>query len=56
MGLFKEPKDVDMSIKSEPWTEQELSDFRKLMQNIKAKNIKRKTLATKKKPKQRQSV
>jgi len=37
-----EPKDVDLSTKSEPWTEQEHSDFRKIMQDIKAKNAKRK--------------
>lgn len=41
MGLIKEPKNVDFSTKSEPWTEQELSDFRKIMQNIKDKNAKR---------------
>ena len=38
MGLIKEPKHIDFSTKSEPWTEQELSDFRKLMQEIKSKN------------------
>ena len=37
MGLIKEPKHIDFSTKSEPWTEQELSDFRKLMQEIKKK-------------------
>ena len=42
MGLIKEPKNVDLSTKSEPWTEQELSDFRKIMQDIKAKNAKSK--------------
>ena len=42
MGFIKEPKDIDLSTKSEPWTEQELSDFRKIMQEIKAKNTKRK--------------
>ncbi len=42
MGLIKEPKNVDLSTKSEPWTEQELADFRKIMQGIKAKNAKRK--------------
>jgi len=42
MGLIKEPKYIDLSTKSEPWTEQELSDFRKIMQEIKAKNAKRK--------------
>jgi hypothetical protein len=41
MGLIKEPKNVDLSTKSEPWTEQELIDFRKIMQKIKAKNEKR---------------
>ncbi len=38
MGLIKEPKHVDLSTKSEPWTESELADFRKLMQEIKDKN------------------
>ena len=38
MGLIKEPKHIDFSTKSEPWTEQELSDFRKLMQEIKRKD------------------
>lgn len=42
MGLIKEPKNIDLSTKSEPWTEQELADFRKIMQDIKAKNKKRK--------------
>lgn len=41
MGLIKEPKNIDLSTKSEPWTENELADFRKLMQEIKAKNKKR---------------
>jgi hypothetical protein len=38
MGLIKEPKNVDLSTKSEPWTEQELADFRKIMRQIKEKN------------------
>ena len=42
IGLIKEPKNVDLSTKSEPWTEQELVDFRKIMKDIKAKNAKRK--------------
>ena len=42
MGLIKEPKNVDLSTKSEPWTEKELVDFRKIMQDIKDKNAKRK--------------
>ena len=42
MGLIKEPKNVDLSTKSEPWTEVELIEFRKIMQGIKDKNAKRK--------------
>ncbi len=42
MGLIKEPKNVDLSTKSEPWTERELVEFRKIMQDIKVKNAKRK--------------
>jgi hypothetical protein len=38
MGLIKEPKDIDFTIQSEPWTEEELSDFRKLMNELKSKN------------------
>jgi len=45
MGLIKEPKDIDLSTKSEPWTERELSDFKEIMQEIKAKNAKRKEKA-----------
>ena len=45
MGLIKEPKNIDLSTKSEPWTEQELSDFRKIMHNIKEKNAKQKVRA-----------
>ena len=41
MGLIKEPKEVDSSTKSEPWTEEELIAFRKLMSEIKLKNAKR---------------
>jgi hypothetical protein len=56
MGLIKEPKDVDLSTKSEPWSEQELSDFRKIMQDIKNKNAKRKVRATLTTTKQTQIV
>jgi len=42
MGIIKEPKHIDLSTKSEPWTEQELADFRQIMQAIKTKNAKRK--------------
>ena len=40
MGLIKEPIDIDFSTKSEPWTDEELMDFRKIMKDIKAKNTK----------------
>ncbi|MEO7046368.1 MAG: hypothetical protein ABI091_13745 [Ferruginibacter sp.] len=38
MGLIREPKNVDFTVKSQPWTEEELRDFRKLMNKIKEKN------------------
>jgi hypothetical protein len=40
MGLIREPKNIDFTVRSEPWTELELCDFRKLMNEIKAKNAK----------------
>jgi hypothetical protein len=40
MGLVKEPKELDLSSKSEPWTEQELADFRVIMRDIKSKGAK----------------
>jgi hypothetical protein len=42
MGLIKEPKNVDFSGQSEPWTEAELKDFRKLISELKAKTPKNK--------------
>jgi len=54
MGLIKEPKNVDLSTKSEPWTEEELADFRKLMQDIKTKNAKRKERTSRTKNKRKQ--
>ena len=39
MGLIREPKNVDFSVQSKPWTEEELRDFRKLMTELKAKNL-----------------
>lgn len=42
MKVIKEPIDVDFSKKSEPWTEDELVDFRELMRIIRAKNATRK--------------
>jgi len=38
MGLIKEPKNVDFTVESEPWTAEELVDFRKLMAELKSKN------------------
>jgi hypothetical protein len=51
MGVIKEPKYIDFSTKSEPWTEQELKYFREIMQNIKTKSAKckRKSLQVKSK-------
>ena len=42
MGLIKEPREIDFSTKSEPWTGKELVEFRKIMQGIKNKNAKKK--------------
>ena len=47
MGLIREPKDVDFTVKSEPWTEEELADFRKLMEEIKRKKNANRLLLTK---------
>ena len=51
MGLIREPKNVDFSTKSEPWTEEELADFRKIIQQLKATNAaaKRRALLTRQK-------
>ncbi|MEX0771532.1 MAG: hypothetical protein WD038_00080 [Balneolales bacterium] len=37
MGIIGEPKGVDLIVKSEPWSDEELRDFRKLMREKKAK-------------------
>ncbi len=42
MGLIKEPLNIDLNIQSTPWTEAELSDFRLLMQQLKAKKLAKK--------------
>ena len=39
MKLNKQPKEIDFVIKSEPWSEKDLTDFRKLMQKLKQQNI-----------------
>jgi hypothetical protein len=51
MGLIREPKNVDFTVQSKPWTDEELRDFRKLMTELKAKNAKQKMrgLTTRKK-------
>ena len=51
MGLIKEPKNIDFTVQSKPWTENELRDFRKLMTALKAKNAKKKlrSISSKKK-------
>lgn len=50
MGLIKEPKNIDFTVNSKPWSEQELQDFREIMNKLKAKPSKRKR-TIKKKPK-----
>jgi hypothetical protein len=40
MNIIKEPKEIDFSIKSEPWSEEELIEFRKIMNIEKQKNAK----------------
>jgi hypothetical protein len=42
MGLIREPKNVDFTVQSKPWTEEELRDFRMLMTELKARNAKKK--------------
>jgi hypothetical protein len=56
MGLIKEPKNVDLSTKSEPWTEEELADFRKIMQSIKVRNAKRRERVLKAAEKSKQTT
>lgn len=38
MKLAKEEKEIDFIIKSEPWSEKDLADFRELMQKIKRRS------------------
>lgn len=47
MNIIKEPKEIDFSIKSEPWSEEELIEFRKIMNIEKQKNVKSKSLKKK---------
>ncbi len=41
MGLIKEPREIDFTIQSTPWTAEELKDFRAMMQKQKAERTKR---------------
>ena len=41
MGLIREPREIDFTIQSTPWTEEELADFRVLMQKQKAERAKK---------------
>ncbi len=41
MGLIREPKNIDFTVNSKPWTEDELRDFRKLMNDLKTKSRKK---------------
>jgi hypothetical protein len=43
MGLIREPKNIDFTGKSTPWTEKELRDFRKIMAKLKIKNTAKKS-------------
>ena len=49
MGLIKEPKNIDFTVQSEPWTEEELKDFRKIMNELRAKNAKKRVRSLSKK-------
>jgi hypothetical protein len=48
MGLIREPKDIDFSVQSKPWTKKELQDFRKLMTELKARNLSSKAVPKRK--------
>ncbi len=48
MGLIREPKNVDFIIKSEPWTKEELKQFREIMKKQRERKAKLKLRATKK--------
>ena len=48
MGLIREPKNVDFIIKSEPWTKEELKEFREIMKMQRERRAKLKLRVTKK--------
>lgn len=37
MALIKEPKNIDLNIKSKEWSEKDLKDFRVIMNKMKSK-------------------
>jgi hypothetical protein len=41
MGFIKEPIDVDFSMKSKPWTEEELKEFSEIIKKSKAADLAR---------------
>ncbi|MBN8577739.1 MAG: hypothetical protein J0L66_12410 [Cytophagales bacterium] len=47
MGLIREPKNVDLIIKSEPWTKDELKQFREIMKKQRERKAKLKRAAKK---------
>ncbi len=49
MGLIREPKNVDFTIKSEPWSKEELKKFRQIMKQQKERRSKLTARATIKK-------
>jgi hypothetical protein len=51
MGLIREPKNVDFTIKSTPWTKEELKQFREIMKQQREKRSKLKSRASAKKHK-----
>jgi hypothetical protein len=51
MGLIREPKNVDFTIKSEPWTKEELKMFREIMKQQRERRAKLKSRLTKKRSK-----
>ena len=56
MGLIKEPKNINLSTKSEPWTEEELADFRKIMKALKEQNAKQKPRVSRIKRARKQTI
>ncbi|MBS1514010.1 MAG: hypothetical protein JSS63_03195 [Bacteroidetes bacterium] len=45
MALIKEPKNIDLNIKSKEWSEKDLKDFRAIMKKIKSKKKAGKSVA-----------